>query len=100
MLQSATRLSAGHSFSLPVDNGSYLLYLYATSPGNDGSASVLTVQGVEPPTGGEFRAQSSDGGQAWARMGAYRVDVTDGTLRVGVTTGTVSFTGVELWYPN
>lgn len=99
MLQTATRLTAGHSFSMPVDNGSYLLYLYATSPTNDGTASVLTVQGQEPDTGGKFRAQASDGGQAWARLGAYRVDVMNGSLNVGVTTGTVSFTGLELWYP-
>jgi hypothetical protein len=100
MLQTATRLSTGHSLSLPADNGTYLLYLYATSPTNDSTTSSFTVQGEAPPGGGKFRAQTAGGGQAWARLGPFRVDVTSGSLSVEATAGTVSFSGLELWYPN
>jgi hypothetical protein len=100
MMQSAFKLSAGNELNLKVDNGRYLLYLYAVSPGNDSMPSVFTVQGEEPLATSKFRSQASDGGQAWARMGPFRVDVTDATLRVGVSTGAVSFAGLELWYPD
>jgi hypothetical protein len=99
MLQTATRLQTGDELNLPVDNGVYLAYLYATSPTNDGVTSVFTVQGAEPELGGRFRSQAADGGQAWSRLGPFRVDVTTGKLTLGVTSGSVSFTGIELWYP-
>jgi hypothetical protein len=100
MLQTATRLQSGDELSLPVDNGTYLAYAYATSPSNDATASVFTLQGVEPDLGSKFRSQGADGGQAWSRLGPFRVDVADGKLTLGVTSGTVSFTGIELWYPD
>ncbi len=100
MMQSAFKLGAGAELSLKVDNGSYLLYLFAVSPGNDATPGVFTVQGEEALATSKFRSQATDGGQAWARMGPFRVDVTDATLRVGVTAGSVSFAGLELWYPD
>jgi hypothetical protein len=100
MMQTAFRLSAGAELSLPVANGSYLVFLYAVSPGSDATASSFTVQGTEPPSGSKFRSQAADGGQAWARMGPFRVDVTDATLRLGVTEGAINFAGLELWYPD
>jgi hypothetical protein len=84
---------------LPVDNGTYLAFAYATSPNSDGAASVFTVQGVEPDVGSEFRAQTVEGGPAWARLGPFRIDVTDSKLTLGVKKGAVSFAGIELWYP-
>lgn len=98
-LNTATRLPADHELTLPVDNGVYLLYLYATSPGNDAEASLLTVQGVAPDRSQAFRAQTTQSGQVWARLGPYRVDVTTGKLSVGVTKGAINFAGLELWYP-
>lgn len=98
MLTSATRLQAGNELSLPTENGTYLLYLYAASPGTDAEASLLTVQGLEPDSSSAFRAQAADGGQAWARLGPYRVDVTTGKLTVGVSKGGINFTGLALWY--
>jgi len=99
MLSSATRLEAGKSLQLPVDNGTYLAFLYATSPGDDADSSHFTLQGVEPESSGGFRPHAADGGQAWARLGPYRVDVTTGTLALAVTEGGINFAGVELWYP-
>ena len=101
MFQTASRLQAGgqQELHVPTDNGSYLMYLYATSPTNDPAPSVFTVQGIEQEVSSKFRAQASDGGQAWARLGPFRVDVTDGNLALAVTSGTVTFTGIELWYP-
>lgn len=100
MLNTATRLQAGAELSLPTDNGVYLAYLYATSPGSDAEASLLTVQGEEPDSSQAFRAQTVEGAQAWARLGPYRVDVTNGKLTVGVTKGAINFAGLELWYPD
>jgi len=100
MLQTATRLQGGDELSLPVDNGTYLAYVYATSPSNDATASVFTLQGVEPDLGSKFRSQAVDGGQAWSRLGPFRLDVADGKLTLGVTSGAASFTGIELWYPD
>lgn len=100
MLATATRLGVADELSFPAANGNYLLYLYATSPGNDAEASLFTVQGAEPDGSAGFRAQASDGGQVWARLGPYRVDVTEGKVAVGVSKGSINFAGVELWYPN
>ena len=99
MLNTATRLPAGAELNLPTSNGTYLVYLYATSPGTDAEASLLTVQGVAPDSSAAFRSQVSNGEQAWARLGPYRVDVTGGKITVGVTKGAINFAGIELWYP-
>jgi hypothetical protein len=99
LLQTVTRLDAGKELNLLADNGSYLVYLYATSPTNDAAPSTFTVQGVEPDLGSKFRSQPVDGGQVWARLGPYRVDVAKGKVTVGVTSGTITFAGLELWYP-
>jgi hypothetical protein len=99
MLNTATRLQTDAELNLPTDNGAYLLYLYATSPVTDADASLLTVQGVAPESSGAFRSQATDGGQAWARLGPYRLDVTTGKVTVAVTKGTVQLAGMELWYP-
>lgn len=99
MLGTATRLQAGQTLELPADNGEYLAYLYAVSQGNDAIPGVLTVQGSQPDDSGVFKAQAIDAGWAWARLGPYRVNVTDAMLSVGVTEGVIHFAGVELWYP-
>lgn len=99
MLDSATRLEAGKSLQFAVDNGTYLAFLYATSPGDDADSSHFTLQGVEPESSGGFRPHAADGGQAWARLGPYRVDVTTGSLELAVTEGGINFAGVELWFP-
>ena len=99
LLQTATRLDAGKELNLPADNGAYLVYLYAASRTNDAVPSTFTVQGVESEISSKFRSQVADGGQAWARLGPFRVDVTSGKLTVGVTSGAITFAGLELWYP-
>ena len=101
MLDTATRLPAGTELNLPTSNGTYLVYLYAISPSSpsDAEASLLTVQGVAPDSSAAFRSQASNGEQPWARLGPYRVTVTNGKLTVGVTKGAINFAGVELWYP-
>lgn len=101
MLNTATRLQTGAELNLPTANGVYLAYLYATSPSaNDAEASLLTVQGEEPDSSQAFRSQVVEGGQAWARLGPYRVDITTGKLTVGVSKGAINLAGVELWYPD
>ncbi len=99
LLQTVARLDTGKQLTLPTDNGIYLVYLYATSPGNEANPSTFTVQDVEPDISSKFRSQPADGGQAWARLGPFRVDVTTGELTVAVTSGSISFAGIELWYP-
>lgn len=99
MLATAYRLPAGHSFSVPAENGAYLLYLYAVSPGVDASASVLTVDGKSFDNSSKFRPQAWDGARAWARLGPYRLEVTTGRITVAVTGGSIDFAGFELWYP-
>jgi hypothetical protein len=99
LLQTVTSLQAGSELQLPTENATYLVYLYATSLTNDENPSTFTLQGSEPDLTREFRSQTADGGQAWARMGPFRVDVTTGTLTLGVTGGTIAFAGIELWYP-
>jgi hypothetical protein len=98
-LGTATRLLAGQSLSLPTENGEYLAYLYVVSATNDTQPNVLTVQGVEHANSSRFRAQAVDNGYAWARLGPYRVTVDAGSLSVAVTTGSIHFAGIELWYP-
>jgi hypothetical protein len=98
MLGTSTRLHAGQTLTLPADNGEYLVYLYAVSLDNQGTASELTVQGEVPDESARFRAQGVDAGWAWARLGPYRVSIEDGALSVGVSLGAVHFAGVELWY--
>jgi hypothetical protein len=100
MMQTAFQLKADAELSVPTDNGSYLMFFYAVSPGNDGSPSSFTVQGEEPPSASKFRSQAAAGGQAWARMGPFRVNVTDGSVRVGVSAGSINVAGLELWYPD
>lgn len=99
MLQSSFHLGVGSEVDLPTENGQYLLYAYAVSPGSDTPAASLTVQGM-PPRGAKFRSQAVQGGQTWARLGPFRADVVDGTLRVGVTAGALNLAGLELWYPD
>jgi hypothetical protein len=100
MLASVYRVQAGHSIGVPVENGEYLLYLYAVSPGTDAQPSSLTVSGKSFFNSSRFRSQASDGGLAWARLGPYRLGVTTGAVTVAVTTGSIDFAGFELWYPD
>jgi hypothetical protein len=94
-----THLQAGQNLTLPVENDAYLVYLYAVSPSTaDNSASHFTLQGEEPDSSGGFMGNIDDG-QAWVRLGPYRVTVTDQRLVVGVSSGAVNFAGLELWYP-
>jgi hypothetical protein len=101
MLNNATRLQTDDELSLAVDNGTYLVYLYAISQGqtSDAEASLLTVQGEAPESSGAFRSQIIDNSPLWAKLGPYRVDVTDGKLAFAVTKGAVNLAGLELWYP-
>lgn len=100
MMQTAFQLKAGAELSVPTDNGSYLLFFYAVSPGDEGTPSTFTVQGEEPVSASKFRAQAAATGQAWARLGPFRVNVTDGSVRVGVSAGSINVAGLELWYPD
>lgn len=100
LLQTATHLQASETLTVPTDNGTYLVYLYATSPTNDVVPSTFTVQGTEPEITSKFRSQTVDTGQAWARIGPFRVDVTSGKVMLGVTNGAINFAGIELWYPD
>lgn len=100
MMQTAYRLNAGAELGVPTDNGTYLMFFYAVSPGNDGTPSRFTVQGVEPTGPSKFRSQAAAGGQAWARIGPFRVNVTDGNVRLGVSAGSIDVAGLELWYPD
>lgn len=100
MLNNATRLQQGDDLTLAVDNGTYLVYLYAISQGNDDAeASLLTVQGEAPASSGAFRSIVVDNGAVWAKLGPYRLNITDGTLAFAVTKGAVNLAGLELWYP-
>jgi hypothetical protein len=97
MLGTSTRLDAGESLDWPVDNATYLVYLYASS--TDTSVSLFNVQGVKPDSSAGFHAITVGGQPVWARLGPFRVDVTTSTLNVAVTKGAISFAGIELWYP-
>jgi hypothetical protein len=101
MLNTVTRLPAGTELNVPTANGTYLAYLYATSPSqaSDAEASLLTVQGEEPDSSQAFRSQTVDAAQAWARLGPYRVEISSGKLTIAVTKGAINFAGLELWYP-
>jgi hypothetical protein len=98
LLGSAIQVQAGQDITVPVDNASYLVYLFLTSPGADSTASELTIQGVEPASF-KFRSQAFDGGQAWAKMGPYPLQVKDGSIKIGVSAGSMAFAGMELDYP-
>lgn len=99
MLTSAEHLEQGQELSVPVENGSYLVYVHAVSTSTEGAASVFTVQGQAYPNGTRFRAQSSDGGFAWSRLGPFRVEVSGGVLTLATSMGSMNFAGLELWYP-
>jgi hypothetical protein len=100
-LENYTRLNADQELTLPVQNDTYLVYLYAVSPGSDTNASRFTLQGEEPDSSGGFKAQAAGGGQAWAKLGPYLVTVTNEQIVVGVRTGSPSLNiaALELWYP-
>jgi hypothetical protein len=99
MLRTAIRLSAGQELDWPVESGTYLVYLHATSAGTDGSASSFNLQGSPPASSAGFRAQLVSNAGAWARIGPYRVSVTTGKLSIAVTKGALNLAGIELWYP-
>jgi hypothetical protein len=101
MLNTFARLETNEALTLPTVNGTYLVYLFAISQRDttDPEANLLTVQGEAPDSSGAFRSQTVDGGPVWAKLGPYRVDVTDGTLAFAVTKGAVNLAGLELWYP-
>jgi hypothetical protein len=99
VLATAYRLDAGDNLKVPVDDGRYLLYLYAVSPGIDAISSALTVDGTSPVNSSKFRSQATAGGLVWARLGPYRTDVVTGQITVAVVTGSVDLAGFELWYP-
>ena len=101
MLNNSTRLQTDDELSLPADNGTYLVYVYATSQGqaSDAEASLLTVQGEVPESSAAFRSQIIDNSPLWAKLGPYRVDITDGKLAFAVTKGAINLAGLELWYP-
>lgn len=100
-LETYTRLNADQELILPAQNDTYLVYVYATSPGNDANASHFTLQGEEPVSSGGFKAQAAGGGQAWAKLGPYRLEVMDEQIVVGVLTGSapLNVAALELWYP-
>jgi hypothetical protein len=55
---------------------------------------------VEPESSSKYFSRTGDNGtQPWARLGPFRVDITTGKLTIAVTSGAISFTGIELWYP-
>lgn len=100
-LETSTRLQADQRLVLPVQNDTYLVYLYAISPTAESNPSHFTLQGEEPVSSGGFLAQAANGGQAWARLGPYRLTVTDEQIVVGVRTGSpaINIAALELWYP-
>ncbi|RYZ01901.1 MAG: hypothetical protein EOO73_33935 [Myxococcales bacterium] len=101
-LETSTRLQDGQELALPAQNDTYLVYLYAISPtGGEASPSYFTLQGEEPPSSGGFLGQAVGAAQAWAKLGPYRVDATDGEVVVGLRAGSpaMSIAAVELWYP-
>jgi hypothetical protein len=98
-LRTTTRLLAGQSLELPTDNAEYLVHLYAVSTPNGGTLGELTLQGQSFTNSTRFNAQVVEGGYAWSRLGPYRVEVTTGSLDLAVTSGSIHFAGIELWYP-
>lgn len=100
MLASSTRLGTGQNLELPVTDGTYLVYLHATSASSDGSASLFSLQGAEPESSAGFRAQFVSNAGAWSKLGPFRVNVTTGKLSLAVTKGAMNFAGLELWYPD
>lgn len=100
-LQNWTRLQAGQNLTLPVENGTYLVSLYAVSQGTDSTTSHFTLQGEEPESSGGFKGNMATG-DAWAPLGPYRVTVTDEKLVLGVlgkSPEAINFAALELWYP-
>ena len=79
------------SFSYPVENGSYALIAYAWSA--DGAETgTLSVQDEERDT---FHATSFAGGGPWVPLGPYRLQVTDGKLKLAAN-GDLRIGGIEL----
>jgi hypothetical protein len=81
----------GDSFSYEVDNGTYALLAYAWSA--DGAETgTLKVQDEARDT---FHATSFAGGGPWVALGPYRVEVTNGKLKLAAA-GDLRLGGFEL----
>jgi hypothetical protein len=99
----ADALSTGYELpgtgnvSLPLENGSYLVYVYVVSrSGTD--AGTLSIEGSAALD--EFQAGTIGTVRAWGKLGPYAVDVSDGALDVGCLSGTLRVTALELRTPS
>jgi hypothetical protein len=92
MLDSAIVLDS-ESATLSVPNGQYWFYPYVIS-GNGSNTADLLVQGVSVDT---FSAETVAGAPAWARLGPYSVEVTNGKLVLASRGGVVRVAGAELY---
>ena len=92
LVQTAVVLDTAHAV-LRVPNGPYWVYPYLISA--DGrNQGDLTLQGDDVVT---FVASTVNGMSAWARLGPYRVTVSNGGLDFGSINGTVRVAGAELY---
>jgi hypothetical protein len=83
--------------SLPVENGSYLVYVYVVSRAGTDAGTV----GIEGSTAlDEFQAGPIGTVRAWAKLGPYAVQVGDGALDVSCLSGMLRVSAIELRTPS
>ena len=84
--------SANLAFALTaVPAGTYQVYAYVWEDNNPETFS-LSVEGAQVASNLSTGAAGS-----WAKLGPYTTTVSDGTLQLTTTGGTVNLSGVEVW---
>jgi hypothetical protein len=99
MLRSSYQLTPGQEVTVPIDNGTYLVNVYAWSGANGVETGRLLLEGMARQT---FKSDLIDNGRTWAALGPYIVSVSDGALNLGVSgdsANVLRLSGIELRRP-
>ncbi|MBX0290431.1 hypothetical protein K3G63_08275 [Hymenobacter sp. HSC-4F20] len=93
MIRSSVHSNSLHA-SMSVSNGTYLVYAYVWEDNNAETYSIRLE--------GQVVLSNYNSGTAghWDRLGPFTVNVTDGTLSLATSGGTINLSGVEIWRQN
>lgn len=97
MLRSSFQIGTDQEVNVPVENGTYYVWVEAWSGASGFESGRLVVEGTPYDT---YKADTIDNQRTWATLGPYRVEISDGSLDLGVVDGgTLRLSGVQLRIP-
>jgi hypothetical protein len=95
-LSTGFRLTASQDVAMPVENGDYLVYVYAVS-GAEAESGTIGIEGSGELD--EFQALLIDNAPAWLKLGPYPISVSDGVLDVTCLSRGIRLAAIELRTP-